>query len=175
MRIGIDIDDTITNSHDYVVYLKKKYLPEYNPNEMLPDDVFDEFIHKYDPLISRNAPLKSGAVKAINELKSRGHVIYIMSARGNYSDYAYEDSYNYLKKHNIPFDKLICNIGTKVEAVKEANIDLFIDDNIKVCDLLVKNGINVIKMKRYDDLENNHIVCSNWEEIIKCIKENFNG
>lgn len=31
MRIGIDIDDTITNTYDYVISLKKKYLPQYNP------------------------------------------------------------------------------------------------------------------------------------------------
>lgn len=175
MRIGIDIDDTITNSHDYVVSLKRKYLPQYNPNEMLPDDVFLEFIHKYDSDIHKNAPLKEGVVEAITYLKNQGHTIYIMSARGNYSDCSYEDSKEYLKKHNIPFDKLLCNIGTKVEAVKNAKIDLFIDDNIRVCNELRENGINVIKMKRHDDKENDHLVCANWEEIIKCIKENFNG
>lgn len=175
MRIGIDIDDTITNSHDYVVSLKKKYLPQYNTYERLPDDVFNEFIYKYDHLINKNAPLKKGAVEAISELKSRGHEIYIMSSRGNYFDYAYEDSYNYLKKHNIPFDKLLCNLGTKVEAVKNEGIDLFIDDNIKVCNLLAQNGINVIKMKRHDDIENDHIVCCSWKDITKCIKEKFNG
>lgn len=175
MRIGIDIDDTITNSHDYVVSLKKKYLPQYNPNELLPDEVFKEFIYKYDSYISKYAPLKEGAQEAISQLKSRGHEIYIMSSRGNYSKTAYEDSYNYLINHNIPFDKLLCNIGTKVEAVKEEKIDLFIDDNTKICDLLKESGINVIKMQRYDDEPNDHLSFSSWEEIIKCIKENFNG
>lgn len=175
MRIGIDIDDTITNSHDYVIYLKKKYLPQYDPYQMLPNDVFDEFIHKYDSEIHQNAPLKEGVVEAITYLKKQGHTIYIMSARGNYSDSSYADSYEYLKKNNIPFDKLICNIGTKVEAVKREKIDLFIDDNINICNELRNNGINVIKMRRHDDIENDHLTCDNWEEIIKCIKENFNG
>lgn len=175
MRIGIDIDDTISNSRDYVISLKKKYLPQYNPYEMLPDDVFNEFIHKYDPDIHRNASLKEGVVEAITYLKNQGHTIYIMTARGNYSDSSYEDSEFYLKKHNIPYDKLICNIGTKVEAIKREKIDLFIDDNTNICHELKKNGISVIKMKRHDDSVNDLIVCANWEEIIKCIKENFNG
>ncbi len=175
MRIGIDIDDTITNSRDYVVSLKKKYLPQYNPYEMLPDDVFQEFIHKYDSDIHTNAPLKEGVVEAISYLKEQGHTIYIMSARGNYSDSSYEDSREYLIKHNIPFDKLLCNLGTKIDAIRREKIDLFIDDNTHICDELRKNGVNVIKMKRHDDTENDHLVCASWKEIIKCIKENFNG
>jgi len=78
MRIGIDIDDTITNSHDYVIYLKKKYLPQYDSTKLLPDDVFREFINKYDSLIHKNAPLKEGVVEAITYLKNAGHTIYIM-------------------------------------------------------------------------------------------------
>ncbi|MDE6142300.1 MAG: hypothetical protein K2G03_06820 [Bacilli bacterium] len=175
MRIGIDIDDTITNSHDYVVSLKKKYLPQYNPNEMLPDAIFQKFIHKYDAKIHKYAPLKEGVVEALTYLKDHGHTIYIMSARGNYSKKAYEDSLNYLSRHNIPYDKLMCNLGDKIDAVKNEKIDIFIDDNIRICDKLKDNGVNVIKMKRHDDEENNHLVCANWEEIIKCIKENFNG
>ncbi len=175
MRIGIDIDDTITNSHDYVIYLKKKYLPQYDSTKLLPDDVFREFINKYDSLIHKNAPLKEGVVEAITYLKNAGHTIYIMSARGNYSKTSYEDSQDYLLRHNIPYDKLICNVGTKVEAVKCEKIDLFIDDNAQVCNSLRNNNINVIKMKRHDDKEENLLTCANWEEIIKCIKENFNG
>lgn len=175
MRIGIDIDDTITDTHDYVIYLKRKYLPEYDAYSLLPDDVFKEFIYKYDSIIHQNVSLKKDAKEAIKELKSRGHEIYIMSSRGSYSDNSYEDSYNYLIEHDIPFDKLICNIDTKVDSVKENKIDLFIDDNINICNLLIENGINVIKMKRHDDKEYEHLSFSTWEEIIKCIKENFNG
>ena len=54
MRIGIDIDDTITKTHEYVIYLKKKHLPEYNPYELLPDEIFKSFIDKYERDIHQN-------------------------------------------------------------------------------------------------------------------------
>lgn len=142
---------------------------------MIPAAIFEEFIYKYDSKIHKNVPLKEGVVEAITYLKDQGHEIFIMTARGTYSASSYEDSKNYLLKNKIPFDKLLCNLGTKVKEAKEEKIDLFIDDNISVCDELKKNGINVIKMKRHDDPVNDHIVCANWEEIIKYIKENFNG
>lgn len=176
MRIGIDIDDTITKTHEYVIYLKKTYLKEYDPNELLPNEIFLPFIDKHERAIHKNAELKEGVKEALDYLHKCGHEIIIMSSRGSYyktiaEDTAYDDSYKYFKKNNLPFDKLITNLNDKVESAKENKIDLFIDDNIKTCESIQESGIKVIKMARFDDRECNLDIAHNWDEIINKIKE----
>ena len=53
----------------------------------------------------------------------------------------------------------------------ENKIDLFIDDNIKLCQSVEDAGIRVIKMFREDDKESNFEIAKNWQDIIKIIKE----
>lgn len=176
MRIGIDIDDTITKTHEYVYYLKKTNLKEYDPSKKLPDEIFIPFIEKYERDIHRYAELKDGVKEALDYLHECGHEIIIMSSRGSFyktiaEDTAYEDSYNYFKNNNLPFNKMITNLSDKVECAKENKIDLFIDDNIKTCENVLNSGIKVIKMARFDDKECNLDIASNWAEIINKIKE----
>lgn len=176
MRIGIDIDDTITKTHECVVSLKKTYLPEYNPNLKLPDDVFVPFIESHERDIHKHAELKDGAKEALEYLHAKGHTIIILSSRGSYyknitEDTAFQDTYDYFIKNNLPFDKIITNLEEKVSACLENKIDLFIDDNIKVCKSVKDAGIKVVKMARFDDLDNDLETVENWNELIKMIKE----
>ncbi len=176
MRIGIDIDDTITKTHEYVYYLKKTHLKGYNPKELLPDEVFIPFIEKYERDIHRYAELKDGVKSALDYLHESGHTIIILSSRGSFyktiaEDTAYQDSYDYFIKHKLPFDKMLTNLDDKVATSKEERIDLFIDDNIKTCENVRNSGVKVIKMARFDDYETNLDIASNWSEIINKIKE----
>lgn len=176
MRIGIDIDDTITKTHEYVYNLKKDNLPEYDPNELLPNDVFIPFIEKYERDIHQNVLLKDGVKEALDYLHDNGHKIIILSSRGSFyknitEDTAYQDSYDYFIKNKLPFDKIITNLDDKVKACKENNIDLFIDDKINICESVSASGIKVIKMSNYDDKKTDLEVANNWEEIINRIKE----
>ncbi len=176
MRIGIDIDDTITKTHEYVIYLKKKHLPEYNPYELLPDEIFKSFIDKYERDIHQNVELKNGVKEALDYIHEKGHKIIILSSRGSFyktitEDTAYQDSYDYFIKNKLHFDKLYTNLKEKTEICKENKIDLFIDDNIKVCQSVEDAGIRVIKMFREDDKESDFEIAKNWQDIIKIIKE----
>ncbi len=63
------------------------------------------------------------------------------------------------------------NLKEKTEICKENKIDLFIDDNIKLCQSVEDAGIRVIKMFREDDKESNFEIAKNWQDIIKIIKE----
>lgn len=176
MRIGIDIDDTITKTHEYVYYLKKTHLKEYNPEEMLPDEVFIPFIENFERDIHKYAELKDGVKEALDYLHERGHTIIIMSSRGSFyktiaEDTAYQDSCDYFIKHKLLFDKMLTNLDDKASTSKEEKIDLFIDDNIKTCENVRKTGIKVIKMARFDDRKNDLDIANNWSEIINIIKE----
>lgn len=176
MRIGIDIDDTITKTHEYVIYLKKKHLPEYNPNEILPDAIFKRFIDEFERDIHQNVTLKEGVKEALDYIHAKGHKIIILSSRGGFyktiaEDTAYQDTYDYFLKNNLPFDKLYTNLKEKAEICKENKIDLFIDDNALVCQSVKSAGIKVVKMFREDDKESDFEIAKNWQDIIKIIKE----
>lgn len=66
MKIGIDVDDTITKTHEYVIYLKKKHLPQYDADLKLQEEVFLPFIEKYEREIHQNVQLKHGAKEALD-------------------------------------------------------------------------------------------------------------
>lgn len=176
MKIGIDVDDTITKTHEYVIYLKKKHLPQYDANLKLQEEVFLPFIEKYEREIHQNVQLKNGAKEALDWLKKRGHEIIILSSRGSFynnvtEDTAYIDTKNYFIKNNLPFDQIIVNLRNKKEAAILNQIDVFIDDKINVCKEVKSAGINVIKMARFDDIKTDLKIANTWEEIISMIKE----
>lgn len=170
MRIGIDIDDTITNSKEYVTNLKKQLYPEYDCNKKLPDNVFLNFINQYDSIIHKNVKLKNGVKESLDYLKKQGHEIVFITARGEFSKTSEEDTLNYFKKHNIPYDKLICEAYDKGKIAFDNKIDIFIDDLLTNCRSVNTYGIKVIKFARSDDQDKcEFTVFDNWKEIIKYI------
>lgn len=145
MKIGIDIDDTITNTYvsmlaviadeykvDFESLLVKK--PSYlELRKMFPN--FSEFARRRFCEVALNATLKTDVVKYLNKLKDEGHEIIFITAR-SYEEYEnpHELTYNYLKNYNIPFDKLIVDIKNKGQECLNEGIDLFIDDDDHNCE-----------------------------------------
>lgn len=176
MRIGIDIDDTITKTHEYVYFLKKTYLSDYDSSKMLPDDVFIPFIERFERDIHQNVELKDGVKEALDYLHNNGHTIIILSSRGSYyknitEDTAYQDTVNYFKRNKLPYDKIFVNLTDKRESCIENKIDLFIDDKESECISVESANIPTIKMERKDDVKTNLKVAKNWQEIMMIIKE----
>ena len=165
MNIGFDIDDTLTNLKCYnksfcekefkltgrsykVKNEKAGFIREmYNWTA----DEFSEFWRKVRQQFQENLPIRKNAYEVINTLKKQGHNVFIITRR--FTNNPYERSYNWLKKHNIPYDKLIVNAGNKLKACKEHNIDLFLDDDIKICDNLNKHGIKAFVMNNVFNMD----------------------
>lgn len=171
MRIGIDIDDTITNSKEYITEIKRNVFPERNPHELLPDAVFVKFMEKFDDSLHKNVTLKSNVHEVFNWMKEKGHKIIFITARGYYSKNAYNNTIEYLAKNDIPYDKLICEAYDKGLVAKENNIDLFIDDKLTNCQSVKEQGIDVIKFRRVDEENNGFFTVDNWLDIKKYIEE----
>lgn len=171
MRIGIDIDDTITNSKEYITEIKRNVFPERNPHELLPDEVFVKFMEKFDDSVHKNVTLKSNVQEVFNWMKENNTEIIFITARGFYSKNAYDNTVEYFKKHNLPYDKLICEAYNKGLVAKENNIDLFIDDKLMNCLSVKEQGIDVIKFKRTDEDDNGFFTVDNWLDIKKYIEE----
>lgn len=186
LNIGIDIDDTIANTFDYLMPYVAEFFKvdlEYlKANDIsyttLEGDMKErelEFAKAVYENVVLDIPLKDGVLEYLNRLKKDGHKLYFITYRTNefYSD-AYGITSKYLEKHNIPYDKLIC-IKDKATACKDNNIDLFIDDSINNCLNVSNEGIDVLLFncksnKHFDGLYKVY----NWKEIYDYINSNCN-
>lgn len=157
MRIGIDIDDTITDTWSYMVPIYSHVfnipveeltnsLPYYNSVKELNLTV-DEYFKIMKPYYEKNTmkvPIKKDAKEVINSLKKQGHQIIFITARGKIYNDPKSTTEAYLKKNGIIYDKLITNATNKEIVCKNENIDLFIDDSYKHCLSVSKLGIAIL-------------------------------
>ena len=181
MNIGIDIDDTVTDTYETLVSLLginygmnidkvlKQKLSYKTLKNMFTD--YNDFAAKNYKTMATIVPLKKDAVDVLKKLKEDGHKLIFISAR-NYEEYEdpYEISYEYLKRNGIPFDKLIVNAKDKSKQCILENIDVFLDDNTQNCKSVEHTGIRTFQ---FDTVLNSEITTLNkvksWEEFYKKI------
>lgn len=157
MRIGIDIDDTITDTWSYMVPIYSQVfnipveelsnsLPYYNSVKKLNLTVEEYFkiMQPYYRENTLNIPIKKDAQEVINILKKEGHKIIFITARGKMYHEPKLITKTYLEKNDIKYDKLIINANDKATICKKENIDLFIDDSYKHCQSVSSIGIKVL-------------------------------
>ena len=156
MRIGIDIDDTITYTYEmllpmvavrYGISLSKLYeeLPTYKKlNATLPD--YAHFASESLPVAAKLTPIRDGALETITKLKDEGHEIVFITAR-NHLEFVepYKISFDFLKVNKVPYDKLLVNIKRKDKQCLMEKIDLFIDDNNDNCRAVHKAGVETLQ------------------------------
>lgn len=185
MRIGIDIDNCISNFDDTLL---KEYLEhdkelrnagivneqaEYFRRGMF-DWTQEEEKSFYNANIERFAkelkPLEE-APFYIKKLKEAGHEIYIITGRNNgeYSN-PHKLTEEWLNKYDIAYNQLIFTNAydkhAKTQVCIENNIDLMIEDSIAISLDLRKYGIKVYTMNtRYNQTEVVLDRVSKWKEI----------
>lgn len=167
MRIGIDIDDTIANTVDSMLYYADKYDIEVlgkagcNGNMGLIKDRFylkelygwdDDTKYNFFETHYKNVLLgctpKPDAVEILNKLKTEGHEMYYITARlsGVKDCNAYEITKEWLKENKFPVDYLEVNASDKTGICKENDISVFVDDSFNNCEEIGKLGIKSILM-----------------------------
>ena len=156
MRIGIDIDDTITNTYDDVLVMhSKKY--GYDLDKLRNDKLdyeglakicpdYENFVKSSFDILAQNVSLKEDVVEVINKLKDDGHEIIFVTAR-TYEEYSdpYKISYDYLKRNNVYFDKLIVDARDKGQVCVDENINIFIDDFDFNCKKILARNIETLQ------------------------------
>ncbi len=183
MRIGIDIDDTITDTWECLIphYSKvfnvsieklKNSLPYYSPfkEKMTLDEYFEKVIPIYDEYIL-SVKLKDNVQEVINKLHEQGHKIIFITNRGKEQTHAYENTKKYLNNHQIKYDKLIISANDKSIVCQNENIDVFIDNSIKHCNLVSKTKTDILMFETIynkDLKEFKHV--KNWNEIYEYIE-----
>lgn len=182
MNIGIDIDDTITDTFDYLMpyvaeffetdieYLKRNNISYSNlPDEWKKREI--DFAKKYYDKVVIGIPTKQHVCEYISKIKSLGHNIYIITARDNrlYKN-AYKKTEEQLSKNNIYYDKLFCTFD-KAEICKNEHIDIMIDDSIYNCEEVSKVGTQALlfnnKININIDVEFKRM--NNWQQVYEYI------
>ena len=181
MNIGIDIDDTIANTYDVLF----KYVQEYTIHDIVTDreknnrDMIaqmyrtnfrngdkkqdKEFFNRYYEKTVLKVKPKMNAIENIKKLKEEGNQIYLITARFPSEKFNIEElTKGWLKKYDIPYDKLILDSENKVITAKEHCIDIFVDDNIKNCTEMAKVGIKTYIM---DTIVNKDFIDENIERV----------
>lgn len=185
MNIGIDIDDTITNTYNVLIPMialkygmdinkllsqrptykfLNKTLPNYN---LIKPDIF--------PAMAKIVPLKDGVVETLKKLKEEGHKIIFITAR-NYGEYIdpYKISLDYLNANGVPFDKLIVDCKDKGKECVINSIDLFIDDNTGNCTSVNNKGIPTLQFDAPFNKDTNKFRrVNNWEEVYQIVQEMY--
>lgn len=187
MKIGIDIDDTMADTFEYLMpYIAEffnvdiKHLKDNNisynnlPKEMKEREL--EFAKKYYDKIIPNTPFKPKVAEYIDKIKELGHEIVVITARDKtlYTD-EYKTTIEELKNNNIQYDKLICDFD-KAKVCKIEKIELFIDDSINNCKKVKELGIETILFSSKSNINNktNLNRVYNWKDIYEKIKEKRN-
>ena len=197
MKIGIDIDNVISNFNEELI---KEYLmhdkelrntgiinenAKYIRNGMFDwtDDEEKTFYKENIERIAKNLKVIKGAKEYIEKLHEDEHLIYIITGRdnGEYSE-PYKMTKQWLDANNIYYDNLILTDAydkhAKTKKCLEHNIDIMIDDSVGICSDCIENGITTILMDTPYSKYSNIQRVKNWREFYEYIKnykkEKFN-
>jgi len=183
MRIGIDIDDTITETYDATIKtICKMYNLSYH--ELIKEKLnYDILSRRYSEAFKLEIyekeilklKLKKDVKKVINKL-SKKHEIIIITARNKFEcRFPYNLSYEYLTTNNIYFDELFVEVSDKGKCCYENKIDLFIDDSIRNCLSVNEYGIDTIIYDNVFNKDCNLRRYDNWLDIYDYIERINNG
>ena len=188
MRIGIDIDNCISNFDDVLLEEYLKHDKELRNTGIVDENPIyisigmfdwskeenDDFYYNNIQRIAMSLKPLNNAKEVIDKLKADGNEIYIISSRDN-GEYINPEKMTreWLKKYDIYFDKLILTGRyEKGPVCKENNIDIMIEDSIKNCEDIENNGVECYIMDtRYNKHETRFERVKRWDEIYSKISK----
>lgn len=184
MRIGIDIDDTISKTSELLIKRAIIYDKEHVKGRGLKDPDAYELMNMFywnvldvDNFMNtvRNGDFflklepKEEASKYINKLKEEGHEIYLITRRKDSFKVKYKTK-KWLKANGFKYNKIIFAAIDKGNVCKTNDISLFIDNDAKNIKEATEQGINSILMSdRYNKDEKKLKRFDNWTEIYQYI------
>ena len=193
MKIGIDIDNVISSFDNELLKEYLKHDKELRGTGIINENADyirrgmfdwseDEELSFYKENIERIAknlkPIKD-TKKYIDKLKEDGNEIYIISGRDN-NEYTnpWQMTKDWLEKYSIKYDKLILtnayNTYAKTEECKKNNIDIMIEDSVRIASDLKQNGINLLlRDTRFNKNAEGFERASEWNKIYQKISSMY--
>ena len=193
MRIGIDIDDTLTDINEELENAALEYARKLGKAKVkdvtnLVDKndgsiyqvkygfTYNElkyFLKDIQEAITAKAIPRDGAKEAICKLRKAGNEIYIVTARDiEFHKDPYTLSKEWLDENNIEYDKLIVNARDKAQICKEEKLNLFIDDKTSNCIAVSNIGVTAIRIANDNAKNDNFITFKDWNSICEYIIKN---
>ncbi len=185
MRIGLDVDDTLTDRENYVAPIVLDYFKRTGKNFKLVDATkgsaiemfnwtendFVEFVEKEGYEYLAGVPAKQNAVEVVNKLKQEGHEIIIITARRMLDPYAITKEW--LDKHGFMVDEIIVDASDKTAICKHKKIDVFLDDTASIIEDLNKNGIPAFVMEAHynKNIPTTSPVIKNFKEFYQVVQK----
>ncbi len=189
MHIGIDIDNTITNTREIILDYVGKFdqennlktkvdLSQYNLEESLMWDakLIKRFLNTYLADIYASVRPKPHAIEVIEDLH-QCHSIILITSRNQRDLSIKESTLEWLSRYQLSYDKLVMNNTenmhhfSKLAACLENDIDLMIEDHHELS-LELSERLPVLM---FDYPYNTHLDVSNitrvkdWLEVRKII------
>lgn len=183
MVIGVDLDDTITNSSEIFIKYAIKYNKEksikykvdtskLNQTEAFGWDDNDKknFYSKYLKKILTETIPNENAKNTLRKIHNNGNKIVIITARSKREIKDMEKLTKlWLDNHKIKYDKLLIDCKDKGQTCLDNKVSVFVDDNINNCvDVYKKLKIPVFLYEtRYNKNEEVDGIfrVSNWNDI----------
>jgi len=177
MNIGIDIDDTISETFETLLPYAQKYTIEdlkrkskVNIEGNLTNHFYIVYINgwneqegiafwkKYYAEVLKKVNIKKFASETINRLREEGHKVYLITSRWDMEhDNVEEITKKWLEDNKVEYDGLFLNASDKLQIAKENNIDIFIDDSFNHCERMANNSdIKVYMMNSKVNEKLNH-------------------
>lgn len=166
MIIGVDIDDTISNTYGIMTEYAQEYTvdvlhrePILRKDTDLTNHLYIQYLHSweegedlkflklyYEKIISEVSP-KTLVKKYLDKLHDEGNKIIVITARWK-NDYFDVNAATeaWLKKHEIPYDELVTDVSDKLDTCREKGVDVFIDDSLFNCNKIASAGIRTFVM-----------------------------
>lgn len=188
MRIGIDIDDVIVDLSKFSIGYSYKYEHLFCDNHEITNNLKDlvrgnlinesmkKFVKTYSSEVWKNVEVKQNAIRVLNRLKSKGNQLIIITSRNNnMNSEAEKITYEYFKKNEIPYDKMLFGTHDKKQTCLDEKVKIFIDDSVDSCDDILSN--TNITVYLFDSIINKNLKCDakrvhNWLELEEIIDTN---
>lgn len=164
MKIGIDIDDTISDTFSSLFPYAQKFTIEVlgrsgrlNTKQAVnhmyvrtmhnwTEEEDHEFLDMYYDTFVKDVKIKPLAREYLEKL-AKDNEIYLITARfpGRSADIE-KLTLEWLEENKVPFKELIFDAQDKVSIAKKLGLDLFIDDSYTNCKALSENGVKTLIM-----------------------------
>lgn len=156
MKLGIDIDGTITQTHKAAIKIYNEEL-DLNVKE---DEVTTYFLDEPFGLTAKEGkkmwrkmeakiykigiPLEHSS-EMLSSLAEKGHEIFYITARPGFKNIR-KITLEWLKNHQFPLEEsnLIMSAQNKGKIAKEIGIDIFFEDDPKHIENIVEMGISTV-------------------------------
>ena len=186
MRIAVDLDDVVVAfvpgllaavKKEYDVDIPIKDIKEWNLHPIL------------DPVIGRswwawlrqrewlwaNFPAVDGAIGSIDQLRRDGHWVELLTSKPEWAEH---NVYKFLGKWRPAFNRVTI-VGPEDNKALFTDADILIDDKPQNCLEFVSTGRNAILFyadhNRYEEVPKGVYRAQGWREVMKIIREQFDG